>query len=317
MSTIKISTEDLLPALAGAADSTEAEVVPQPANTRGLFERVLAAELRGSHQLEEQNRNSSPLPTRREGEVGAPNDLRSYLQQRRASLRGRDAAKELRHQEGAPVASSQGRIGPVLKSIDAVLNHIRLRSAGNAAGAVLVVAGKPEIDATSEAIRIARSLLAGKQRGVLVDLTRGATAVSGRLGLPRAPGFTDLAAGRVGFEDVVHVDDETPLQVIPAGNPTVGTEGRGNGRLTGIFTALAQAYDFIVLHVDRDTAAKIQSPLEGRVGVVVAVLAPGAAANSGALTDLTVFGCPVLRHEQGARERLSRRSGLFGRAAAF
>lgn len=317
MSTIKISTEDLLPTLAGGADSTEAEVARKPANTRGLFERVLAAELRGSHQLEQQNRNSSPPPTRQEGEVGAPNDLRSYLQQRRASLRARDAAKELRHQEGASVASSQGRIGPVLKSIDAVLNHIRLRSAGNAAGAVLVVAGKLEIDATKEAIRIARSLLAGKQRGVLVDLTRGATAVSGRLGLPRAPGFTDLAAGRVGFEDVVHVDDETPLQVIPAGNPTVGTEGRGNERLTGIFTALAQAYDFIVLHVDRDTAAKIQSPLEGRVGVVVTVLAPGAAANSGALTDLTAFGCPVLRHEQGARERLSRQSGLFGRAAAF
>ncbi|MGB6968676.1 MAG: hypothetical protein WBD76_05390 [Methyloceanibacter sp.] len=316
MSTIKISTEDLLPALAGGADSTKAEVVPKRANTRGLFERVLAAELRGSHQLEEQNRNSSPPPTRQEGEVGAPNDLRSYLQQRRASLRAREAAKEPR-QEGAPAGPSQGRVGPVLKSIDAVLNHIRLRSAGNAAGAVLVVAGKLEIDATKEAIRIARSLLAGKQRGVLVDLTRGATAVSGRLGLPRAPGFTDLAAGRVGFEDVVHVDDETPLQVIPAGNPTVGTEGRGNGRLTGIFTALAQAYDFIVLHVDRDTAAKIQSPLEGRVGVVVAVLAPGAAANSGALTDLTAFGCPVLRHEQGARERLSRRSGLFGRAAAF
>ncbi|MGB3021255.1 MAG: hypothetical protein WBB50_03920, partial [Methyloceanibacter sp.] len=160
MSTIKISTEDLLPALAGGADSTKAEVVPKRANTRGLFERVLAAELRGSHQLEEQNRNSSPPPTRQEGEVGAPNDLRSYLQQRRASLRAREAAKEPRHQEGAPAASSQGRIGPVLKSIDAVLNHIRLRSAGNAAGAVLVVAGKLEIDATSEAIRIARSLLA-------------------------------------------------------------------------------------------------------------------------------------------------------------
>ncbi len=315
MSTIKISTEDLLPALASGTDRTQAKVATKPANTRGLFERVLAAELRESHQLEEQCSNSSPPPTRREGEAGAPNDLRSYLQQRRATLRARETAKEPRRQEHAPAAQSQGRIGPVLKSIDAVLNHIRLRSAGNAVGAVLVVAGKREIDATPEAIRIARSLLSREQRGVLVDLARGAAAVSGRLGLPRAPGFADLAAGRVGFEDVVHVDDETLLQVIPAGNPTVGTEGSSSLRLTGIFAALAQAYDFVVMHIDRDTAAKIQSPLEGRVGVVVAVLAAGAAANSGALADLTAFGCPVLRHEQGAGERLSRRSGLFGRAA--
>lgn len=205
----------------------------------------------------------------------------------------------------------------MLRSIDAVLNHVRVRSAGDAPRAVLVAAGEPEVDATGEAIRIARALLTGEQRGVLVDLSRGAAAVSGRLGLPRAPGFTDLVAARVGFEDIVHVDDETRLQVIPAGNPTVRSESTDGERVTGIFAALAQAYDFMVLHVDRETVAKIQSSLEGCVSVVVAVLATGPKAGEADLTNLTAFGCSVVLFEQSDGERGSHRFRLFGRAAVI
>ena len=52
---------------------------------------------------------------------------------------------------------------------------------------------------------------------MLVDLTHGAAAVCAKLGIPRAPGLAELADGRVSFDEIVHVDDETPLQVIPAG----------------------------------------------------------------------------------------------------
>ena len=57
--------------------------------------------------------------------------------------------------------------------------------------------------------------------GVLVDLAHGAAAVSDELGIPHAPGFSELAAGRAGFEDVVQVDNETLLQMIPAGDRAV------------------------------------------------------------------------------------------------
>ncbi|MEZ5873705.1 MAG: hypothetical protein R3D30_02380 [Hyphomicrobiales bacterium] len=73
---------------------------------------------------------------------------------------------------------------------------------------------------------LARDLVARNEQVVLVDLARGASVVSGRLGMPRVPGFTDLAAGRASFSDVIRIDDETPLQVITAGNPAVPGDGR-------------------------------------------------------------------------------------------
>ena len=117
------------------------------------------------------------------------------------------------------------KIGPVLKSLEGVLNHIFAAAKDGAPRAVLVSGATPQIDATQEAIRIARALVASREQVLLIDLTRGASAVSGPLGLPRAPGFTDLAAGRAGFDDVIRVDIESALQVIAAGNPAVKPEG--------------------------------------------------------------------------------------------
>ena len=92
-----------------------------------------------------------------------------------------------------------------------------------------------------------------------------------------------------------------------------------SGPLRRIFEALAQAYDFIVLHVDPETARRLEPALDGRLQVVVAILAPGDSAKGGdrTLAEFTAFGCSVVPYEQGGGERRSGRSGLFGRAAAI
>jgi Mrp family chromosome partitioning ATPase len=91
--------------------------------------------------------------------------------------------------------------------------------------------------------------------------------------------------------------------VISAGNPTVRTE-KGSERLARIFEALAQTYDFIVLHADRVTARTLESVLAGRLHSVVAVLAPGEGKSSAtSLAALTAFGCPILPYEQTAKRR--------------
>ncbi len=239
---------------------------------KGLFERVRGA-LPSARAKREEKKAKPPLSPAR-AEAGAGSAKRSsQLFAATGQPCDADVARDTRRKEPAPAKIGTGRVGPVLKSLDAVLNHVRARSAGSTPRIILVAPVSAEIDATDEAIRIARALLSGKQRGVLVDLTRGSAAVSGRLGLPRAPGFTDLAAGRASFEDVVQIDDETALQVIPAGNPTVKAEGDETDTVARIFAALAQAYDFMVLHVDPDTARKLAPALEGRPQVVVAVLA--------------------------------------------
>ena len=67
-----------------------------------------------------------------------PNDLRHYLNQRLAASAA-EAANDLpRKSEAIASKSDAEKIGPVLKSIDAVLNHILASSKGGAPRALLV-----------------------------------------------------------------------------------------------------------------------------------------------------------------------------------
>jgi Mrp family chromosome partitioning ATPase len=243
-----------------------------------------------------------------------PNDLRHYLNQRLAASAA-ESAKDIEKPAKA-VKSGNGKTGPVLKSLDAVLNHILAPGKGVAPRAVLVAGATPQVDATQEAIQIARGLVARREQIVLLDLTRGAAAVSGPLGLPRAPGFTDLAAGRASFEDVVRIDSDSPLQVIAAGNPAIKPDGEETDSFMRVFEALTHVYDCVVIHADRDVMRKLRPALKFELPAAVAVLPAGTAmkgADTVELTDFTSLGCPVVVYEQNGKEP---RSGLFGRLAA-
>jgi len=233
---------------------------------------------------------------------GAANDLRSYLQ-RSVVLRSRALAEASRRSEPIAPAAANGRAKPTLSSIDDVLVHLRGQVAPDAPRAILVMAARPEIDASHEAIRIARAQSADQRLCVLVDLTHG--AIGSKPGISPTPGFAELAAGHAGFDDIVHVDDETQLQVIPAGKAAAKQETKPE-RLALIFEALAQAYHFMVLHADRETAFNYQPVLAGRLRTVLAVLASGEGKSrraEPALAELAGFGCTVMLHEQSAERR--------------
>jgi uncharacterized protein involved in exopolysaccharide biosynthesis len=289
---------------------------PQPA--AGLFNRLRRALPTGQGEGAKQPNKAAGSTPPKAGETASlrPNELRHYLNQRIAAAASEPANDSVRN--GPPPAPNAGssKLGPVLKSLDAVLNHILASGKGSAPRAVLVAGVSAKVDATPEAIQIARSLVARREQAVLVDLTCGATAVSGPLGLPRAPGFTDLAAGRAGFEDVVRIDDDTPLQVITTGNPKVMAKGEATDRFTRVFEALTQAYDCVVLHADREAVRRLTPALKFELPVVVAVLPAGAGAKSATeeLRDFSALGCPVLLYEQSGKEP---RSGFLNRVAAI
>ena len=290
----------------------------EPQAPAGLFNRLRRVLPTGDGEAAKQPDKAARSVPPRAGETGPlrPNDLRHYLNQRIAAVGSEPANDSVRN--GSPPAPKAGssKVGPVLKSLDAVLNHILASGKGSAPRAVLVAGVSAKVDATAEAIQIARSLVARREQVALVDLTCGPSAVSGPLGLPRAPGFTDLAAGRAGFEDVVRIDADTPLQVITTGNPKVKGKGEETHRFARVFEALTQAYDCVVLHADREAVRKLTPALKFELPVMVAVLPAGAGAKSATedLRDFSALGCPVLVYEQNGKEP---RSGLLNRVAAI
>jgi hypothetical protein len=241
--------------------------------------------------------------------VLSTNDLRAYLNQRLASRS--EAANDSISKTGAP--KPEDKAGPLLRSLDAVLNQILDSGNGGAPRAVLVVGVSPKVDATAAAIGIARALVERREQILLIDLTRGTSSVSGALGMPRVPGINDLVAGRSSFEDVIKIDPESSLQVIPAGNPKGGGSDE-NARFGRVFDALTQAYDCVVLHADREAVRALSQALKFELPLVVAVLQTGASAQSekADLADFAALGCPVLVYEPAGREPRSR---LFARRA--
>ena len=293
----------------------DAPAAPAAPSQAGWIERR-----RASKPTSEENRavqvNTAVIPT--PGETMptlSTNDLRAYLNQRLAS-RGTEAANDpVGKSDAARPNRDADKARPVLKSLEAVINHILACGKGGAPRALLVVGASPKVDATPEAIFIARALVARREQIVLVDLTRGPAAISGPLGIPRSPGFSDLAAGRAGFENVVRVDAETPLQVIAAGNPKLAASVDENKRFGCVFDALTQAYDCVVLHADREAVRALTPALKFELPLVVAILRAGASADDDKadLADFSALGCPVLVYEQTGRQPRSR---LFGRVAA-
>jgi uncharacterized protein involved in exopolysaccharide biosynthesis/Mrp family chromosome partitioning ATPase len=245
-----------------------------------------------------------------------PNDLRHYLNQRIASSTSMRVDEPAENATLSAPKVGKGKMGPALKSLDGVINHILAASKANAPRAVLVAGVMPNVDATQGAIKIARSLVARREQVVLVDLTCGASAVSGPLGLPRAPGFTDLAAGRSSFDEVIRVDSDTSLQVITAGNPAVKGSGEEVDRFMRVFEALTEAYDCVVLHADGDSVRRLTPALKFEVPIAVVVLPLGATAESEAreLADFAALGCQVVVYEKTGKDG---RTGLLGRVAAI
>lgn len=233
------------------------------------------------------------------------NELRYYLNKRLA----------------APVsgASRTGMVSKstadatVLKSRDAVLDHVQAAARSSAPRTILVGGASAMVDAAAEAISIARALVTASDQAVLLDLAHGPRSVSGALGLPRSPGLTDLSAGRAQFEDIIRIDAETPLQLIAAGNPRFAASAEENARLIAIFEALTATYDSVVIHADRDALRRFAPALRFELSVVVAVLpARNGGAGTTDLGDFSALGCHVIAYEQSGKESRPR----FGWAAA-
>ena len=161
--------------------------MPAPASQPGWIERRRAAK-----PASEENAapvNIAAIPTAGETmPTLSTNDLRAYLNQRLAS-RGTEAANDFPGKSDAAQPNRDAdKARPVLKSLDAVINHILACGNGGAPRALLVVGASPKIDATPQAIGIARTLVARREQILLVDLTAARPPSPARSGFRACPG---------------------------------------------------------------------------------------------------------------------------------
>jgi len=251
---------------------------------------------------------------RKENEMAAlsPNDLRHYLTQRVAASDAKDEFAV-----PAKPAVGMGDVGPVLGSVDAVIDTVLESATGGLPRTLLVAGTSARAQSPEAAIAIARDLADRNEQVALVDLAKGPSVVSGRLSMPRVPGFADLAAGKVEFTDVVRLDETSTLQVIPAGNPALSEGFREPDAFMRIFEALTQAYDCVVLHADMASIESLMPALKFELPVAVAVLPTqgGVERESQPLATIQRLGCPVVVYEPG-RDHKKRRFSLFGRKVA-
>ncbi len=249
-----------------------------------------------------------------ESEMAAlsPNDLRHYLTQRIATS---DENEDW--ETPAPAKPDVEDLGPVMGSIHEVVGTVLKSSTGGVPRALLVAGTSSRSPSPQAAIGIARDLTSRNEQVVLVDLATGAAAVSGRLNMPRVPGFTDLAVGAVDFADVVKLDDGSSLQVIPAGNPNLNDGYDAPDNFMRVFEALTQTYDCVILHADMGAIERLMPALKFELPVAVAVLPPRATPqDEGApLSVIQRLGCPIVVHGTPMKQT-QRRFSLFGRKVA-
>lgn len=249
-----------------------------------------------------------------ESEMAAlsPNDLRHYLTQRIATS---DENEEW--ETPAPAKPDVKDLGPVMGAIHEVVGTVLKSSTGGVPRALLVAGTSSRSSSPQAAIGIARDLATRNEQVALVDLATGPAVVSGRLNMPRVPGFTDLAVGAVDFADVVKLDDGSSLQVIPAGNPSLNDGYDAPDNFMPVFEALTQTYDCVVLHADMGAIERLMPALKFELPVAVAVLPPRATPqDEGApLSMIQRLGCPVVLHGTPMKQG-QRRFSLFGRKVA-
>lgn len=76
---------------------------------------------------------------------------------------------------------------------------------------------------TSFAISLARSRAVNGEKALLIDADLRDPTVSNRLGLPDGPGLRDVLEGTCSAVDAIVKDDDSPLDILPAGKATFDT----------------------------------------------------------------------------------------------
>ncbi len=129
------------------------------------------------------------------------------------------------------------------------------------------------INASQEAIDIAKGLAEGGSHVVLIDWSPSGLGMSALAGVSPAQGLTELLMGAVSFEDVVQRLPQSSVHYIACGAPLDGVDVDPD-QLNLVLDALDEAYDYIVVAGQTEEARVLFEAIQGRFDAGVLVMDP-------------------------------------------
>ena len=163
---------------------------------------------------------------------------------------------------------------------------------------VLVTEATPGIAPQSAALTLARAMADTLSRVILIDVSQGAAALSGPMGLPRAPGFTELCQQKAGFEEVIRRDTASDLHFLASGKPrSLAGEWGAPGMLDKVCRAIDECYPLAMICAEHDDAVMLARTLKRPFGAAIVLRDARpirlATPDAAAPTDFEAFGFPV------------------------
>ena len=158
-------------------------------------------------------------------------------------------------------------------SIASVVERIK-RAAPKEGGHRAMVSGETMIvDASQEAIDIAKGLADGGSHVMLIDWSPSGQGMAATAGVSGSQGLTELVTGAVGFDEVVQRLPQSQVHFIACGAPLDGVDVDPD-QLNLVLDALDEAYDYIVVTGQTEEARVLFEAIQGRFDAGVLVTDP-------------------------------------------
>ncbi len=158
-------------------------------------------------------------------------------------------------------------------SIAGVVERIK-RTAPKEGGHRALVAGETlVIDASQEAIEIAKGLADTGSHVILVDWSPSGNGMAATAGIATGQGLTELVTGAAGFDEVVQRLPQSQVHFIASGAPLDGVDVDPD-QLNLVLDALDEAYDYIVVVGQNEEARVLFEAIQGRFDAGILVTDP-------------------------------------------
>jgi Mrp family chromosome partitioning ATPase len=136
----------------------------------------------------------------------------------------------------------------VSKQYRALLGQVLPEPAGEAGRVVLLTALAPAAGVTTALLNLAVSACAAQARAVvIVDTNLRRPGLAARVGLPAAPGLSELLAGSAALEQVVRATAQERLHVFTAGSAPARAAGLSAEAVGWVIAWLRQRFDLVLL----------------------------------------------------------------------